>query len=105
MSERQKRALLQYVDDDLNEQLRKLVKSLSGQTVRAKLFKRPMREIYEQPEDRMRPIRPDLYDSYMKEIRALMDLRTVESNLQSVEGKVDAMAGDLAKIMQLLQPQ
>ena len=55
-------------------------------------------------------LQPEAMDPYTQRAEEQQGkVEGVESNLQSkvqsVEGKVDAMAGDLAKIMQLLQPK
>ena len=82
MAAADKRALFHHVDDKLMLKLEAAVRKLIYQRERALEFKRPMSEIYHQPDPGTTKIKPEAYKLYEVQIKAPMDLRTVETTLE-----------------------
>ena len=82
MAAADKRALFHHVDDKLMLKLEAAVRKLIYQRERALEFKRPMSEIYHQPDPGTTKIKPEAYKLYEAQIKVPMDLRTVEKTLE-----------------------
>ena len=74
MAAADKRALFHHVDDKLMLKLEAAVRKLIYQRERALEFKRPMSEIYHQPDPGTTKIKPEAYKLYEVQIKAPMDI-------------------------------